>query len=175
MYSKKKILRHYLWRHVIQCECNFLCLFPTAAVVSGIQRETSPTLTSFFFAFLGFSLVCKCIGTTTNVYVIVSTAVPSLKVLLPQCKCISWARQFARLWCCIFISHTLLVTIWQLRILHCILAGVEDECLLWDELCVGVREGKGQAGHTVCKLSHKVLTLKKRIKITKKTRFMLKV
>ena len=79
---RKKILRHNLWRHVIQCECNFLCLFPTAAVVSGIQRETSPTLTSFFFAFLGFSLVCKCIGTTTNVYVIVSTAVPSLKVLL---------------------------------------------------------------------------------------------
>ena len=31
------------------------------------------------------------------------------------------------------------------QLLPCILAGQEDECLLWDELCVGIREGKGQA------------------------------
>ena len=78
-----------------------------------------------------------------------------MSTVLLSNECISWATSAAVLpgYDVAYSYHTLS---WLLgsdtpplphsQLLPCILAGQEDECLLWDELCVGIREGKGQAG-----------------------------
>ena len=78
-----------------------------------------------------------------------------MSTVLLSNECISWATSAAALpgYDVAYSYHTLS---WLLgsdtpplphsQLLPCILAGQEDECLLWDELCVGIREGKGQAG-----------------------------
>ena len=77
-----------------------------------------------------------------------------MSTVLLSNECISWATSAAALpgYDVAYSYHTLS---WLLgsdtpplphsQLLPCILAGQEDECLLWDELCVGIREGKGQA------------------------------